>query len=135
MSYDRDQFPHYGKVSFPENLQTGEAVWTHRNVRTGIDFGGRQTSGPFTVVSVQDRPESTTPLVRVRSEAGIERELCASMLTREKPLSIEEMHRQYAEDVRDFGLYGSVVDPLWGTHDHPSEMPREKVPDNLNLFS
>lgn len=106
MSYDPKQFPHYGEVRFPHHLRPGETVWAGEWIGGGVNFFGARSSGPFTVVRVQDRPESVAPLITVRDQKlGREHNLCATMLTREAP-SIERAHRQHAEDVKDFGLYG-----------------------------
>lgn len=95
MAYDKKEFPHYGKVPFPHHLEPGETVWAGEWIGGGIDFYKGRSSGPFTVVRVQDRPENVAPLITVR-DVGLEteRDLCATMLTREAP-SIERAHRRY----------------------------------------
>lgn len=86
MTYDPKQFPHYGELRFPHHLRADEIVWAGEWIGGGVDFAGVRSSGPFTVVQVQDRPESVAPLVTVRDQKlGREHDLCATMLTRVAP--------------------------------------------------
>ncbi len=76
------------KIPYPRNLEPGETVWIRKGIggwRIGSEFGLNAVSGgPFVVLKVRER-KINTPLVTVREKVwGLESQLCASLLSRQK---------------------------------------------------